>query len=90
MVTPTARTREDFLQECRAGKLDGVVAAYRTFNSFSITGMIDAELVEALPKSMKFLAHCGMLHETHSALCVCEKAQKDTRRSWMTRVCHFP
>ena len=36
-----------------------MVAAYRTFNSASITGLFDAELVKSLPKSLKFLAHCG-------------------------------
>ena len=58
LVEPQATNREDFIKECKDGKLDGVVAAYRTFNSVSITGMIDEELVNALPKSMKYLAHC--------------------------------
>lgn len=59
LIKPTSTNRDDFLQECRDGKLDGVVAAYRTFGSFSITGRIDEEVVNALPKSMKYLAHCG-------------------------------
>jgi hypothetical protein len=36
-----------------------VVAAYRTFGSISITGLIDEELVNALPKSWRYLAHNG-------------------------------
>lgn len=60
LVTPQATNRDEFFQECRSGKLDGVVVAYRTFGSVSITGLVDEELVDALPKSMKFLAHCGM------------------------------
>lgn len=36
-----------------------MVAAYRTFKSISITGRFDDELCKALPKSWKFLSHCG-------------------------------
>lgn len=60
VVKPKATNRAEFIQECRDGKLDGVIVAYRTFNSASITGNFDEELVSALPKSLKFLAHCGM------------------------------
>lgn len=59
MVTPAATNRADFIKECRDGKLNGVVAAYRTLASVSLTGMVDEELVNALPSSLKFLAHCG-------------------------------
>ncbi|WEW60725.1 glyoxylate reductase [Emydomyces testavorans] len=59
LVKPRSTNRKDFIEECRSGSLDGVVVAYRTFGSVSITGLIDEELVNALPKSMKCLAHCG-------------------------------
>jgi D-3-phosphoglycerate dehydrogenase len=59
LVTPAATNRADFIEECKSGKLDGVVVAYRTFDSVSITGLIDEELVNVLPKSLQFLAHCG-------------------------------
>ncbi|KKK25088.1 glyoxylate reductase [Aspergillus rambellii] len=59
LVTPTATNRAEFIEECKSGKLDGVVVAYRTFDSATITGLIDGELVNALPSSMLFLAHCG-------------------------------
>lgn len=36
------------------------MAAYRTFCSFAITGLFDEELVNALPSSLEYLAHCGM------------------------------
>lgn len=35
------------------------MAIYRTFVSVAITGLIDEELVAALPKNVKFLAHNG-------------------------------
>ncbi|KAL3444060.1 D-isomer specific 2-hydroxyacid dehydrogenase [Aspergillus insuetus] len=59
LITPAATNRADFIEECKSGKLDGVVVAYRTFDSVSITGLIDEELVSVLPKSLQFLAHCG-------------------------------
>lgn len=58
-MRPTAKNRAEFIEECKAGKLDGVVAAYRTFGSVAITGLVDEELVNALPESLKFLAHNG-------------------------------
>lgn len=59
VVTPEAKNRDEFIEECKSGKLDDVVAAYRTFNSVSITGKFDKELIEVLPKKWKFLAHNG-------------------------------
>ncbi|KIX04983.1 uncharacterized protein Z518_05855 [Rhinocladiella mackenziei CBS 650.93] len=59
LTTPQSTNRADFIKECRDGKLDGVVAAYRTFPSVSITGFFDSDLCNALPKSWKYLAHCG-------------------------------
>ncbi|KAJ9664216.1 glyoxylate reductase [Neophaeococcomyces mojaviensis] len=59
LITPQAKNREEFIKECQDGKLDGVVAAYRTFGSISITGRFDKELCDVLPKSWKYLAHNG-------------------------------
>lgn len=60
LVAPGSTSREEFIEECKNGAFDGVVAAYRTFDSVTITGRIDSELVESLPKSLKFIAHNGM------------------------------
>lgn len=59
VVRPAAKRRDDFLAECRDGRLDGVVAAYRTFFSADVTGRWDEELVQALPASFKLVAHNG-------------------------------
>ncbi|MCJ1248439.1 hypothetical protein MMC30_005657 [Trapelia coarctata] len=59
LVTPKATNRAEFIEECKSGALDGVVAVYRTFPSISTTGRVDEELVEALPKSLKFVCHNG-------------------------------
>lgn len=59
LITPKATNREEFIRECQDGKLDGVVVAYRTFHSISVTGRFDEELCNVLPKSWKFLCHCG-------------------------------
>ncbi|KAL0639941.1 glyoxylate reductase [Maublancomyces gigas] len=59
IVKVTATNRDDFIKEAKSGAFNGVFAAYRTFVSFDITGKIDNEILEALPKSFKFLCHVG-------------------------------
>lgn len=61
LITPKSQNRKDFIEESKTGAFDGVIAAYRTFDSVTITGLIDEELVASLPKSLKFIAHNGML-----------------------------
>ena len=56
---PKATNRPDFVKECQSGALDGVVAAYKTLHIVSYLGLFDEELIWALPKSMRVLAHCG-------------------------------
>jgi glyoxylate reductase len=58
-IEPKARSREEFIEECKSGAFDKVVAAYRTFQSVAISGLFDEELVSILPKSLKFIAHNG-------------------------------
>jgi len=60
LIEPKARSREEFIEESRVGAFDKVIAAYRTFASVAITGLIDEELIPILPKSLKFIAHNGM------------------------------
>lgn len=59
LIQPQATNREEFLNECKDGKLDGVVAAFRTFASTSVTGFFDEELCSVLPKSWRYLGSCG-------------------------------
>ncbi len=59
IVTPKSTTRADFLVEAASGALDGASVAYRTFDSFSITGKVDTELLTALPSSLRFICHNG-------------------------------
>lgn len=59
IIKPQATNRAEFIEECKSGALDGVVAIYRTFSSVKITGKIDAELVAALPSSVGFICHNG-------------------------------
>lgn len=60
ILEPTARSRAEFIEECKSGVFDNVVATYRTFSSVAITGLIDEELVQNLPKGLKYIAHNGM------------------------------
>ncbi|KAG6154543.1 hypothetical protein E4U37_001950 [Claviceps purpurea] len=59
VLTPKAKNREDFIAEAQSGAFDGVVVAYRTFESFAVTGKVNNELLDALPSSLKFLCHNG-------------------------------
>ncbi|KAI9791781.1 MAG: hypothetical protein M1833_001340 [Piccolia ochrophora] len=59
LIGPKARERDEFLEECKSGALDGVIATYRTFDSVKITGRFDEDLINALPKSLKFICHNG-------------------------------
>jgi hypothetical protein len=59
LIVPSAQTRDQFLEECRQGKLNGVVVTYRTFASYNITGNFDEELIAVLPESLKFICHNG-------------------------------
>ncbi|KAL2107134.1 hypothetical protein VUR80DRAFT_5661 [Thermomyces stellatus] len=60
LVVPEAQSREEFLAECKDGKLDGVVAICdRAPHSLAVTGKFDQELIQALPESVKFLCHNG-------------------------------
>ncbi|KHO00619.1 glyoxylate reductase [Metarhizium album ARSEF 1941] len=59
VLTPKATSRTAFIAECKAGAFDGVSVAYRTFDSFAITGRIDDELCDAFPKTLKFICHNG-------------------------------
>jgi lactate dehydrogenase-like 2-hydroxyacid dehydrogenase len=59
ILTPTSTNRADFLEEAASGPFEGCIAAYRTFDSFEVTGKIDAELLEALPRSLRFICHNG-------------------------------
>lgn len=58
-MTTYSPNRAEFIRECRDGKFDGVVAAYRTLDSINETGLVDEELVNALPSSLEFLAQYG-------------------------------
>ncbi|KAL2259884.1 hypothetical protein VTK26DRAFT_6296 [Humicola hyalothermophila] len=59
VLTPRSTNRADFLEEASAGAFEGCVAAYRTFDSFEVTGRIDAELLQTLPRSLRFICHNG-------------------------------
>jgi glyoxylate reductase len=59
VIEPKARSREEFIEECKSGRFEDVSIAFRTFMSVAITGMVDEELISHLPKSLKFIAHNG-------------------------------
>nr|POF22158.1 putative 2-hydroxyacid dehydrogenase unk4.10 [Quercus suber] len=52
-------TRDAFLTALHAGTYNDVVAIYRSNESTSVTGPFNAELIAALPASLKFITHNG-------------------------------
>lgn len=52
-------SRDDFISKCKSGEYTDLFAMYRSNDSNSITGDFDAELIEALPSSLKFICHNG-------------------------------
>ncbi|KAK0621710.1 D-isomer specific 2-hydroxyacid dehydrogenase [Bombardia bombarda] len=59
IITPNSTQRAGFLREASSGAFDECVVAYRTFDSFAVTGKVDAELIDALPRSLRFICHNG-------------------------------
>ncbi|KAK3902074.1 D-isomer specific 2-hydroxyacid dehydrogenase [Staphylotrichum tortipilum] len=59
IIRPASTDRTSFLEEAAAGTFEGSIAAYRTFDSFDATGKVDAELLDALPRSIRFICHNG-------------------------------
>ncbi|CEO59266.1 Putative Hydroxyisocaproate dehydrogenase [Penicillium brasilianum] len=52
-------TREEFIQNCKSGQYDDVVAIYRSNTSNKYTGNFNDELLSALPKSVRYICHNG-------------------------------
>jgi glyoxylate reductase len=59
VLQPKASNREEFIQECRSGRFDGIVALYRA--AITVAKKFDAEMVAALPKSLRFVCYTGEL-----------------------------
>ncbi|KAI5362465.1 Putative D-isomer specific 2-hydroxyacid dehydrogenase, catalytic domain-containing protein [Septoria linicola] len=52
-------SREDFISRSKSGEYDDVIAIYRSNDSTIVTGPFDKELIQALPKSLKYITHNG-------------------------------
>lgn len=59
IVQPTSTDRPSFLSECASGAFSSCLLAYRTFDSTTLTGPIDHELISALPDSIQYICHVG-------------------------------
>ncbi|OJD14590.1 hypothetical protein AJ78_05077 [Emergomyces pasteurianus Ep9510] len=51
--------RAEFIADCNSGKYDDVIAIIRSNDSVNVTGPFDAELINVLPESVKFICHNG-------------------------------
>lgn len=59
IVIPSSTDRASFLEEAKSGAFDGCTVAYRTFESFDITGRVNQEMLSVMPRSLKFICHNG-------------------------------
>lgn len=59
VIWPKSTDRAGFLEESKSGAFDGIEAIYRTNKTYSTAGMFDAELLNNLPKTLKFICHNG-------------------------------
>ncbi|KAL8854781.1 MAG: hypothetical protein Q9221_000287 [Calogaya cf. arnoldii] len=51
--------REQFLKDCDSGLYRGLLAISRTYDSVELTGRFDQELIDLLPRTLKFISHNG-------------------------------
>ncbi|AOA65335.1 Glyoxylate reductase [Komagataella phaffii CBS 7435] len=68
VVYTDATNRDEFIQELKSGKFDGVVAIAKTAASTRITGRLDAELIQYLPKSLRSVSNNGAGYDTIDAV----------------------
>lgn len=69
-------TRESFISDLKSGKYDHIVGITRTFNSVSLTGRFDKELIDALPPNVKFICHNGAGYDqVDASYCATKKIQ---------------
>jgi hypothetical protein len=73
LIEPQSKSREEFIEECKSGKLDGILVTFRTFDSIDISGLFDEELVQVLPESLKFVCHNGKLSTLITDLRCCPR-----------------
>ncbi|BDD57361.1 hypothetical protein MPDQ_004956 [Monascus purpureus] len=66
-------TRSEFLQNCKDGKYDDVVAIYRSNTSNKITGNFNEELISVLPKSLKYICHNGAGYDNIDVIACSER-----------------
>ncbi|EAA33211.1 hypothetical protein GE21DRAFT_5482 [Neurospora crassa] len=59
IIQPTSTDRTSFLSECASGAFSSCLLAYRTFDSTTLTGPLDHDLISALPPSIKYICHVG-------------------------------
>ncbi|ANZ78014.1 BA75_04732T0 [Komagataella pastoris] len=68
VVYSDATNRDEFLQELKSGKFDGVVAISRTAESARRTGQLDAEAIQYLPKSVRSVSNNGAGYDSIDAV----------------------
>ena len=60
-VYPKSTDRTTFIEESKSGAFDGIQAIYRSNKTYSLAGNFDAELLDSLPKTLRFICHNGKI-----------------------------
>ena len=86
IVLPKATNPAEFVEELKSGAFDDILVIYRTFQSISITGLLDEKLIKLLPKNTKFICHYGLQLPSFSPklfLLVKKNLLTSASRSWL-------
>lgn len=59
LVLDSSTTRDTFISDCKDGPYADVQGIYRHNTSADWIGVFDAEMIEALPQSLKVIGHNG-------------------------------
>ncbi|CAI5758118.1 unnamed protein product [Candida verbasci] len=62
-----SKNRDEFISDLR-GKYSNITNIYRTFDSINFTGLIDSDLIQHFPKSLKTISHGGAGYDAIDAL----------------------
>lgn len=68
----------EFVDLLKKGTYDGVVGLYRSNESARVTGPFDAEIIDLLPSTLKFICHNGAGYDNLDVDACTKKGQMPT------------
>lgn len=84
-------SRTDFLEQLKRGAYDDVVGLYRSNESAKlVTGPFDAELIDLLPSTLKFICHSGAGYDNLDVAACTRKGQMPATASYLPFIHTMP